>query len=157
MNPLVRCNLWLTALAMLLGALLWQFDAENLETITSLDPGEIRQIHLERPGQATLELRYSRGQWQLISPLQGAVSAQAAGRLTELARLPSQRRLAMTRTQRLGLDPPEYRLRLDGTEIRIGAYDPYSGLRYLAVGDALHLVGEGFLRRLQVSPEELLH
>ena len=156
MKPLTRVNWGLAALALGLAILLWRLQPDAAVAITGLQPQQVTLVQLQRAGRPLLELMRENGQWRMTRPQAGRVSAGAAPRLTALAQLPSLGRIHGPERPEFGLQPPHYLLRLNRTAIRVGGYDPYSGLRYLAVDGEIHLVHEGFLTRLEIEPTELL-
>jgi hypothetical protein len=156
MNPLTRVNWMLAVLALGLAILLWRLQPEPAVPITNLQPDQVTLIQVQRAGGTRLELMRQDGQWQMVEPQRGPVAAEAAARLAAISELPSLGRIDGPERPEFGLQPPHYLLQLNRIAVRVGGYDPYSGLRYLAVDGEIHLVHEGFVTRLEIEPTELL-
>jgi len=152
-------NLLLLILVITLGAMM-RHDLEQERqagTLTGLLPESIREISIERPGHPSIHLVQGVDGWRMDAPYR--VSA-AAGRIAQLAGV------AATQVYRslpqgadreeLGLNADSLRLTLNGLVLRFGDLDPIAQHRYVAVGDQVHLIGDGFYHHLIASAEDFV-
>jgi hypothetical protein len=150
-------NLLLLILVITLGALM-RHDLEQerqAATLTGLLPESVTEISIERSGHPAIRLAQGVDGWRMDAPYR--VPA-AAGRITQLAGI------AATQVYRslpqgadreeLGLNADSLRLTLNGLVLRFGDLDPIAQHRYVAVGDQVHLIGDGFYHHLIASAED---
>jgi hypothetical protein len=150
-------NLLLLILVITLGALM-RHDLEQerqAATLTGLLPESITEISIERSGHPSIRLVQGADGWRMDAPYR--VPA-AAGRIAQLAGI------AATQVYRslpngadreeLGLNADSLRLTLNGLVLRFGDLDPIAQHRYVAVGDQVHLIGDGFYHHLIASAED---
>jgi hypothetical protein len=124
-------------------------------TLTGLVPEAIAEVALERPGLPAVRLVRSSGGWRMRTPYETAADAERIEQLVRIASTAVQRTLPGDEgLGRLGLDPPGARLLLDGLELRFGDLDPIGERRYVAVGDQVHLIDDGFQHHLIAPPED---
>jgi len=131
---------------------------ERASRLTALDPGRIGRIELLRQDQPAVVLERDGAQWWMREPSAAPADAGAVGRLLPVAEARSERAMpaAAADLDRLGLSAPAVRLRLDGLELRFGATEPIAELRYVQVGDIVHLVEDRYLPWLMTPVPELL-
>jgi hypothetical protein len=83
------------------------------------------------------------------SPYEVPASAARIGGLLRIASTQVHRSLpGGENTERLGLTADSPRLTLDGLVLTFGDVDPVAGHRYVAIGDQVHLIGDGFRHHL---------
>ena len=72
--------------------------------------------------------------------------------------MPSHRRFTAAEAElaELGLDPAPVRLELDGELLEIGGTEPIRRLRYVRIGEWIHLTDDLFLHHLLAAPEAFL-
>jgi len=122
-------------------------DGNVAGTVTDIDPQQVRHIRLARPGAATLEFTRQDDKWHLDG--QPALPADDFQVHTILALLDtlsvrSYPADALDDLAALGLQPPQASASFDGTDIDVGGTDAIENLRYLRIGDTVHLVGDRF-------------
>jgi hypothetical protein len=124
-------------------------------TLTGLTGSDIAEVVLDRPGNPTITLTRTRGGWRMQAPYEAAADGERVDQLVRIASTPVHRTLpAPADLKRLGLDPPGTRLTLNGLELRFGDLDPIGRRRYLAIGDRVHLIDDGFQHHLIARPED---
>ena len=131
---------------------------ERTSRLTALDPARIEHIELLRRDQPAVVLERDDGRWWMREPVAAPADAGPIERLLPIAATRSERAMpaAAADLERLGLAAPEVRLRLDGLELRFGATEPIAELRYVQVGDIVHLVEDRFLPWLMAPVPDLL-
>lgn len=126
----------------------------RVPALTTLAPGGIDEIRLERPGEEPIALlREPRG-WRMESPYSVAANAGRVDQLVRIAATEVFRSMPEgDSATRLGLEPARVRLSLDGLLLRFGDTDPLADHRYVATGGQVHLIGDGFQHHL-IAPAE---
>jgi hypothetical protein len=156
---------WLVNLALLvllaLLLLLVQLDqraTERAARLTSIAPADISRLELHRAGEPMIRLQRGEDGWQMRAPFAVAADHEAVARLLPLAGAPVSRTLpaAGLDLAELGLDPAPLRIVLDGLELRFGGTEPVAALRYVQVGDLVHLIDDRFLPRLMTPTIDLV-
>jgi len=117
---------------------------EQTPKLTTLDPGQIQRVRIERSNKETVVIERSGGDWQLVEPL--ATRADKF-RLKSLLRITGADIYASYPLEKidpaeLGLESPKVRLFLDGAELRFGTTEPINGRRYVQLGNRVHLISD---------------
>lgn len=150
-------NLLLLILVAALSAAV-RFDLERelaVGTLTGLADAEITEVVLERQGTPTVRLARFSGGWRMQTPYETPADGERVDQLARIARTPVHRTLpAPEDLNRLGLDPPGALLTLDGLALRFGDLDPIDQRRYVAIGDEVHLIDDGFQHHLMAPAED---
>ncbi len=144
-------NLILLILVTVLGIAVRQELASGLkeETLTGLDPKAITEVAIERPGKPAIRLSRTPNGWHMETPYAVAADSTRVDRLVLIAATPVHRSLPESaRPDLLGLSPERARLTLDGLALRFGGTEPIGHRRYVAVGDQVHLIDDGFEHHL---------
>jgi hypothetical protein len=144
-------NLLLLVLVALLAAAV-RHDLESAKmdvVLTGLDPRQITRVAIERPGKPAIRLVRAPQGWQMEEPFKVAADGGRTEQLLRIAATPIHRSLPATaRPELLGLAPARVRLTLDGLALRFGDTDPVGHRRYVAIGDQIHLIDDGFALHL---------
>lgn len=124
-------------------------EAEN-PPLTTLDSANVQRIEIERGDTVLILERRDGGWWIAGEPTVPADPLQ----VDLLLRLPGERPLrsyaaADLDLVQLKLDPGQPRVRIDATEFAFGDTDPLEGLRYMRVGDRVHLIRDSYQSVLQ--------
>lgn len=124
-------------------------EAEN-PPLTTLDSANVQRIEIERGDTVLILERRDGGWWIAGEPTVPADPLQ----VDLLLRLPGERPLrsyaaADLDLVQLKLDPGQPRVRIDATEFAFGDTDPLEGLRYVRVGDRVHLIRDSYQSVLQ--------
>ena len=156
MSPVVRSNWLLLALATLMSLAIYsQLQRQNgYLPITALDSNSIEHLEIWQDGKVTTRLLRRNNGWVHASSGKPAEDPRLADRLLHMAQLPSLHHFSAAAhdLRAFGLKPPRYRLKLDDLTILIGDLDPASGLRYVQVGDRIHLVSDSYTHYLKTGP-----
>jgi len=154
-----RLNLFLLLLVTVLGVLAWLrpgLEQAPPARISDLDAAAVQQIRILHDGE-TLVLEREGDHWRLagdppvpadrfqVDTLLGLL-AEVAVRSYDLTDLD---------TQAVGLEPPVAVIEFDGQPFRFGATEPLEGLRYLQVGDRIHLIDDRYGPLLRASRAQL--
>ena len=127
----------------------------EVPTLTGLTPGDIAEVVLERPEAPAIRITRSPEDWRMEAPYKAEADGTRMDQLMRIASTPIHRTLPYAAGhQQLGLDPPGVRLTLDGLELRFGDLDPVDQRRYVAIGDQVYLIDDGFQHHLIASPED---
>ena len=125
------------------------------QTLTGLAPADISDVALDRPGVSSMRLSRSGEGWRMEAPYVTAADGGRIDQLVGIASTPIHRVLPRAEgLQRLGLDPPGARLILNGLELRFGDLDPIGKRRYVAIGEQVYLIDDGFQHHLTARPED---
>jgi len=154
---------WIVNLLLLLGivalGLIVRFEPgieppDEVQAITSLKVDDIHRIHINRPVRDDLVLeRQSKGHWliQRAAPLPADdFKVRALARLGEQKPVRSYAAKDMDLAE-LQLDPPYATIFLNDTAVEFGNLDPIGGLRYVRVGDRVHLIPDNYLPLMEAS------
>jgi hypothetical protein len=157
MSPVVRANWLLTGLILLLASWAWldQHETAFVQTVTALNPAKIIHVQLWKEKEPVAELVRENGQWHWRPGGKAVEEREWVNRLLHFAELPSLHRFPAdeARLVEFGLKPPRYRLQLDDQHLEFGSLDPASGLRYLRVGDTIHLITDSYTHELSRIPD----
>ncbi|RAP57168.1 hypothetical protein [Oleiagrimonas sp. MCCC 1A03011] len=140
---------WLGGAALIalvgLAWLQWRSDvAAAPGTLLKIDPAQVRQIEVIRPGHSPVNYRRHDGHWWRQTPAaqQQVADAERVNGMAALAAAPVQRWLDESQPDlhNLGLKPPQLILRLNGHELDYGVMTPFGPNRYVRVGDRIAVV-----------------
>ncbi len=158
-----RHLLFAFVVALLLGAaVLIQIRYEQSQwpaPLTLLVPSEIQ--HVELACLSCVSQRYERvdGVWWMREPDIRRADAERVGHLTAIANaaVRSRKSLAGLSLAKLGLEPAQATLTLEGTRIAFGAFDSINGDRYVRIDDQdqVALVPDHFSPYLFATPAEV--
>ena len=154
-----RLNLFLLLVVAVLGVLAWLrpgLEQPPPARISTLDAAKVQQIRIRHDDQ-TRALEREGDHWRLagdppvpadrfqVDTLLGLL-AEVAVRSYDLSDLD---------TQAVGLEPPVAVIEFDGQPFRFGATEPLEGLRYLQVGQRIHLIDDRYGPLLRASRAQL--
>ena len=129
--------------------------SERISTLTGLEPDQIAEIVLDRPGDPEIRLARTSQGWRMQAPYEVAAEAGRVDQLVRIAATMVHRTLPNAPdAEGLGTDPGRVRLTLDGLGLRFGDTDPLGERRYVAVGDRVHLIDDGFQHHLLAAAED---
>ncbi|MFZ2236064.1 MAG: DUF4340 domain-containing protein [Dokdonella sp.] len=158
-----RHLLFAFVVALLLGAaVLIQIRHEKAQwpaPLTALVPSEIQHVQLEC--SSCVRQRYERidGIWWMREPDSRRADVERVGNLTAIANavVRSRKSLAGLSLAKLGLEPAQATLTLDGTRIAFGAFDSINGDRYVRIDeqDQVALVPDHFSPYLFAAPAHM--
>lgn len=117
-------------------------------TLLDLQPDQVKQVRIVKDDEISL-LRTAQG-WQLQEPLTMPANSLRVEQILELVQAYSEASYpaAAFDLSTVGLAPPQLLLYFNEQRIEFGATEALKGLRYLKVGDRVHLVEDGFLLQL---------
>lgn len=145
-----RTLLNLVLLAVVIGLGMLVFFEPGIEApkenpkLTTLDPERVRTVRIERTTQDDIRVERNGKQWRLVEP----VAARADRfRMSALLRITAAQAYASypvgeVNLTALGLDAPEVKLFLDGTELDFGGTEPINGRRYVRLGQRVYLISD---------------
>lgn len=124
------------------------------QTLSGLDPRDLRLIEVERDGELPIRLERGPEGWRLLEPLQVDADPSRLERLLGLLGSPVQRSFPAQSADlpALGLAPSKLRLRLDGLTLAFGGLDPLTQQRYVASDGLVHLIEDRFYHLLIAPP-----
>ena len=127
--------------------------------LTALAPAEIQRVELECSSCVRQRFERVAAVWWMREPDNRRADVERVGHLTAIANaaVRSRKSLAGLSLAKLGLDPPQATLILDGTRIAFGAFDSINGDRYVRVDgeDQVALVPDHFSPYLFASPSQV--
>ncbi len=156
MSLVVRANWLLLAVAGLLGIIIYTDSRqaqENHTPITRLDSSQISRILIKHDDTVIARLQRQEDDWIDLASDSPPANREWINKLLHIAQLPSLHHFPVADLDlvRFGLQPPRYQLQLDGQIIRFGDIDPASGLRYVQVGQTIHLISDGYSHYLSTN------
>lgn len=155
-----RLNLLLLVLAVALAAsMAISLKIDRPRTVSGLGPADIGQITVARLGAAPYTLKRLSGRWQLSAPGVAAVAERARSDLVAagVARSRGAHPLSELDAAAVGLAEPRVALELNGKiRLEFGDRAALSGLRYVRVGDRIHLVDDRHYHSVNQALEEVL-
>lgn len=126
--------------------------------LTALVPSQIQRVELECG--SCVRQRYERvdGVWWMREPDNRRADVERVGHLISIANaaVRSRKHLAGLSLAKLGLEPAQATLTLDGTRIAFGAFDSIDGDRYVRINEEDHiaLVPDRFSPYLFAEPTQ---
>lgn len=128
----------------------------SLPPLTTLDSGKIQRIDIVR-GKNTLTLERRDSGWWIVDDKPVAADELQIETLLGLAGAVPERSYAVGELDlaKLKLAPAETTLRLDNQEFQFGATDPLQGLRYVRIGDRVHMLMDRYQNILQGQRTQL--
>lgn len=149
-------NLLLLILIIALGALMRrELERDRqLATLTGLLPEQITEITLERPDEPLIQLVQGADGWHMEAPYGVRADPTRVGELVRIVTTPVHRSLPKSAgSERLGLGADGPHLTLNGLVLSFGDTDPITNHRYVAIGEQVHLIGDGFQHHLTANAE----
>ncbi|HEY0230702.1 MAG TPA: hypothetical protein VGC55_05585 [Dokdonella sp.] len=161
MKRRARTNLILLAVSALLGLAVWaELRREQTmgDPLTSLDIDAVHTIVVACAGCTPRHFEKQGAHWRMLEPYAQPADDRAIARLLAIARAPVRLRHAAGEldAKKIGLDPPQATLQLDGTLLKFGKNDAIDGDRYADVGGSVALVPDRFSVLLFAAPENEL-
>jgi hypothetical protein len=126
--------------------------------LSTLAPGTVSRIAVQRPQRDDLLLERTGERWRLREPLDmpaEAVRAQAIAGLAG-ARVFGDHPAPAGDLRRFGLAEPSARVRLDGLEVVFGSREPLNGRRYALVDGRILIVAEHHFLAANLNAEALI-
>lgn len=116
------------------------------DPLTTIDLAAVRALRVDCRGCTPRRFERVDGHWQMREPRDVRADDTAVERLLDIATAPVRFRHARDSldARKIGLDPPQAVLTLDGRALRFGATDAIDGDRYVDTGDAIALVPDRF-------------
>jgi hypothetical protein len=161
MKRRARTNLILLAAAAVLGIAVYaelRREDAMADPLTSLDIGAVRLLSVTCNGCKPRRFEKDGAHWRMLEPYAQAADDRAVARLLEIARAPVRLRHPRGEldAKKIGLDPAQATLELDGTLLKFGKNDAIDGDRYADVDGVVALVPDRFSVLLFASPENEL-
>jgi len=156
MSPVIRANWLLLALATLLSLIIYLDSRQapgDYIPISDLKSHQISRLVIKQQ-RITEQFQRNNGSWIELSTGAPATDPSRIAKLLHIAELPSLHRFPVAdhKLEAFGLQPPRYQLQLDGLLIRFGGIDPATGLRYVQVGERIHLITDSYTHHLSPQP-----
>lgn len=163
MKRRTRTHLFLFAMVALLvaavSAELRRERALEVDPLTTIDTAAVKSVIVNC--NACKQRRFEKrddGHWRMLEPFAQAARDEALTKLVAIAHAPVRFRHPAGELdgRKLGLDPPQATLQLDGTLLKFGTTDAIHGDRYVEVARAVALVPDRFSMLLFAAPENEL-
>ncbi len=126
--------------------------------LTVLSPAEIQRVELECSSCVRQRFERLDAVWWMREPDNRRADGERVGHLTAIANaaVRSRKSLVGLSLAKLGLDPAQATLTLDGIRIAFGAFDSINGDRYVRINDEdqIALVPDHFSPYLFAAPAE---
>ena len=144
MNSRQKLNLVLAVLAvgLVAGVLLSQKKDKKNPPLTALKAGAVTTIAIEHPDHPTITLKKTDGSWKLTAPVDADADALQVNSLLAVADTGVTSTLdpGKIKLRDVGLDPPEFTLKLNDTAIEFGGTEPLRFHRYVETGGKVALI-----------------
>jgi hypothetical protein len=150
MRRRTRTNLFLLAMVALLGiavvAELRREHAIERDPLTKIDPDSIHSLAVTCLACVPRRFEKTDGHWMMREPFAQPADDKAVARLAAIVRAPVRYRrpAAEVDPAKLGLEPPEATLEVDGTVLKFGSTDAIHNDRYVEVEGTIALVPDRF-------------
>ncbi|MDT8405199.1 DUF4340 domain-containing protein [Sulfuriflexus sp.] len=154
-------NLGLFVAVLLLAALVMWAPGEqpaNLSELSSLAPGDIRRIQIQRDALQDVELEKQDGHWQMLSPYRVAADKTRVGALLRLINTTSHVRFPASGRELAdyGLETVLAQVKFDNQLFQFGDLEPISKRRYVLLENEIHLVTDLFYHQLRTSATQFV-
>ncbi len=126
--------------------------------LTGLKPSAVQSVRMERPGEPVVRFEKRAGGWYMLEPYQLPANKVRIGSLPDIAEATSHAQLPVTglALERFSLDPPNASLFLNDIRIDFGGSEQLSAMRYVRLGDTVHLITDRFYHYLLTAPANLV-
>lgn len=155
----LRQNLMLGSGAALLALLTWlvvkQEQTASATPLTTIETSRVQALSVRNGNQPLRRFERRDSGWQMREPFDMPAQAQAIERLLAIVSAPprSLHEAGKFDPRKIGLQPPQAILDLDGQAIEFGGTDAIRGDRYVRVGGTIALVPDRFSAWLLAPPE----
>ncbi len=151
MKPKLLLNLILLAvLAALIGVAFFEPGKEVAKTVylTEIDPDTLDRFALDNGENLACEKQD--GHWRLAAPFKAPANEIRIRQLLNIAKTESRARYPLKPEElaKFELDKPKAVLTLGQTRLVFGGLEPIDMLRYVQIGDTLHLIANDFAHHL---------
>ncbi|MGD9788134.1 MAG: DUF4340 domain-containing protein [Sulfuricellaceae bacterium] len=142
MKARLLLNIALAAAVIVLTLAVWLDPAPKASAypLSSLKAETVRQIRIDKPGQAAVALEKTAAGWRLAAPFAARADALRPERLLALLSATSPERFAATDLARFELDKPLLTLTLGKQRFAFGALNPLSQQQYVATDGYVFLI-----------------
>ncbi len=142
MKARLLLNIALAAAVIALALAVWLDPAPQASAypLSGLEPETVRQIRIDKPGQAAVVLEKTAAGWRLAAPFAARADAIRPERLLALLSVTSPERFAATDLARFELDKPLLTLTLGSQRFAFGGLNPLSQQQYVATGGNVFLI-----------------
>lgn len=148
----------LAALAALATVALLEPGKEATKTVylTDIDPDTLGRFELGNGENLMFEKQD--GHWRLTAPFKAPSNDIRIRQLLKIANTESRARYPLKPDDlaKFGLDKPKAVLTLGETKLVFGGYEPLDMLRYVQIGDTLHLVADDFAQHLSAKATDFV-
>ncbi len=152
-----RAWLNLVLLVAVLGLAIWVYFSSQapteaeLQRLTGLTPEAVEHLELIRGAEVLRFAQTADEVWQMQSPVAVAANPVLITRMLAAFGLQSQQHYALLESElkKYGLDRPVVELAAAGHNLAFGRLNPLNSLRYVRVGDQVHMVAENDIAFLQ--------
>ena len=150
MRRRTRTNLFLLAMVALLGiavvAELRREHAIERDPLTKIDPDGIRSLAVTCLACTPRRFEKTNGHWMMREPFAQPADDKVVTRLAAIVRAPVRYRRPASEVDpvKLGLEPAEATLEVDGTVLKFGTTDAIHNDRYVEVEGTIALVPDRF-------------
>lgn len=147
------------AVTLVVVVVLSQEKEEPAIPLTTLNQDDIDHIEIIHPDSKPIVLdKYSYG-WALSAPAQVSADELQVNALLELGTRESSAQYPVTEMdlQEIGLEPPEWVIKLNDVELQFGAQEPLEDRRYVRVDDTVFLTSNPPSTALDANYSDLVH
>ncbi len=130
--------------------------AQQVYTVSRLDPNSFTHVSISLPGKAAVELEKKQGRWFMTQPYQARADLAMVGRVLSLAVATTKEKLPLADPARFGLDKPMLKVRIDNEEFSFGMYHPVTGDQFVSYKDAVYVLPTVYADGASTQPLELL-
>lgn len=125
------------------------------DPLTAIDPAAVRSLAVTCNACQPRRFEKVDGRWRMLEPVVRAADDARIDRLVAIATASVRYRHVGGEldARKLGLDPPQATLQLDGTTLKFGTTDAIHGDRYVEVDGVIALVPDRFSALLFATPE----
>lgn len=132
--------------------------APEPERLTDLEPAAVQRLRMQRPDQPEMRFEKRAGTWYMLEPYRLPANNLRVGAVPDIVEAPSQAQFPVTSLalERFSLDPPNASLFLDDVRIDFGGSEQLNAMRYVRLGDTVHLITDRFYHHLLTAPASLV-
>ena len=156
-----QLNLLLIAVVALLVlvVVLSQEEVEPPKALTELDSEAIQHIEVQHPNVPVIKLEKQADGWLITEPVRVAADELQVNALIGLADRETSLDYAAADVDlaQLGIEPPQWVIRLDDTELRFGNKESVQDRRYIQAGERVFLASDPPSTALDADFSDLVH
>ncbi|MDJ0862684.1 MAG: DUF4340 domain-containing protein [Gammaproteobacteria bacterium] len=131
---------------------------EEPERLTGKQATTVQRLRMQRPDQPDMRFEKRAAAWHMLEPYQLPANSLRVGAIPDIVEAASQAQFPAESLalERFSLDPPNASLFVDDIRIDFGGSEQLNAMRYVLLGDTVHLINDRFYHHLLSTAASLV-